>query len=284
MSNRTHQFILLVNNFSGISFFSYNRKRLRISRPMIIFTILNNFIINIAVLFLFTQESFMERYFVSEISSISASIFSKLLVLVGSGSFYLVSAVICISHILKRHQVLDFFKDCIALAQTIDNFCDLEKVFRRNLILIIAYISVMLVGATSVLIQKFWIAVGFCYATVLPYAVMLCFLNFVKMAELFFSVCLKIFRNNLKLFRESDLNNQSKCPELILQYDKLFTLNRNFNKTFGFSLSIMTSCLTAAILTQVPTQLDFLSIRFLVFHFFSCRHFKQLQPLSGHFR
>lgn len=92
-------------------------------------------------------------------------------------------------------------------------------------------------------------------------------LNFVKMSELFFSVCLKNFRIDLRLFLKNDVNNESKLSQAMLQYDKIFKINQNFNKTFGFSMSTMTSCLTAAILTQVCSLFFCIQVSYFSFFF-----------------
>lgn len=253
MSNRTQRFILLVNNFSGISFFKYKDRELQISKPIIFVNVLNTTTISVSIFLLFTREDFMERYLVSEVSSISTSMFSKLLVLVGSGLLYVVTAIICISHVLKRKQILNFLKDCLTLVQKNQSFHVIEKVFMRNLILIVTYVTFMLVGVTMTVTKNSWFAFAFCYVAMQPYTVMFCFLNFIKMSEMFFLICFKDFRENLKLLLGRDSHSASECRQLILQYDRIFRINQNFNKIFGLSLSLITSCLAIGITTQVKT-------------------------------
>lgn len=250
MSNRTHQFILLVNNLSGISFLKYKDKSLQISRVMIITSFLKIVGINITVWKIYTDESLMSRIMLPEISPMNTSPFSKILVLAGSGVIYMVTAFICLSHVRKRYQILKLWQDCLTLVQTDEKFSLIERVCRRNLILIVVLLS-LLVTLESAMVQKSWVSFLFLYCSLQPLTVMLCFLNFMKMSELFFSACLKIYRNNLNLIFKRRVRTPSTCLELILQYDKIFKINQNYNKTFGRSMSLMIGCFTAATTIQV---------------------------------
>lgn len=156
---------------------------------------------------------------------------------------------------LKRQKVLNFLKQMREMEVERNLAKKLETQWKKHFAIMILGSCIML---TSQAFTRFKFSIAALTALVVasyPYVLMSSLLSFVKCFEIFLIVLLIDFRKDLEKSLEVAALDFETHQRLMIKYQKIYNLNRDFLQAFGMQLTLTTCCVTTLMLLTVTSTL-----------------------------
>lgn len=152
----------------------------------------------------------------------------------------------------KKHSIEIFFPFCFILS------IQLFTKFR---------LSFLSLGSFLILFQPFLLMTGF--------------LSFMKTIEYLFEILIYDF---IKCLQDAQRPSSSEKKEsLLINYQRIYDLSNEFNKTFGIQVTLMTCCITVMTTIQVGGSTKFQSFQKISLHFpFNFKLFQTVLSIQKH--
>lgn len=249
MSKCATRFVLGFHNFCGTLNIKYEDESYCISRLVIIWNLVQVTMIVLVNAFIASDKITSEKEFLATvvraelIALDNFSIFSKMLIDCSTFTIQVLSISLCSIQLWKRGEIRKILNMSNEFILDEESQKKLQKVSTRNVIFSLFYFAVILTLQFIMAMKPSVFSIVVCFIFMNPYLVTTSFLSFMKNYEVFFVLLLKQFRRDLKILLRKSHFDDDHYQSLLRKYQKIYALNKEYKKTFGAQMTLVTCCL-----------------------------------------
>lgn len=244
----SHYFILLLFNSINLFCFTLKDNTFLVSTSKAHFNLIK--LIFVAALFVIVMNIAPIEVFGEETVALNnTSQFSQVIVLLLVNIEQATALVMSLQNFYKRTAICDFMNKILEVGISAESQRSLKLVSYK----IIGFVSIILAVVFSAVLSagSSMLSVVVLFFMMFPYYVLMAFKAFMKFFEAFFLHLLKDFGNQLRSFQKGCREKDESYRTLLIKYDEIYNLSKDFNDIFGAQMSTTTACDVTLLILQV---------------------------------
>lgn len=258
MSKFPSRFTLICYNVSGVSSIKMKNNIFEVSK---FYAVLNPLVMILAFASsLYVTFTASIHLMVNDTITASFDFYSSLSIIVTVANAYLIklfAIILTFLQLSKHRNGVELLNDCNQSLKDNKSADVLLQQSKKIMVCCISIFTVVFIAFTCATTN--WTVLSFVLGLLwsFPCVTLLVFMIFTKHLGMLLTTLLKGFRKDFKKLRNRTNFDENANDKLMRDYQNIYDLNQEFNKVFGFQLTMLTCCLTLIIILQVISQICF---------------------------
>lgn len=233
------KFLMKVHNFSGVSSIKYENHKFAVSKPFLVYNIINVLSLLILRCWIHSAGFYFDEILVDTFILEPESSFQTNIYLVTYYCVYLATLPSVLISLFRQKKIVNFLNKCLKVEISVKSSIKLQENVKMFSTIVLGFFVIDCTIQFLVYYKINFLAILFNYIELFPVVITLSTLTATKNFEMFFVVAIEQIKNHLvtnKLENSADIR---RLNEVLKNYQNLCSLCEEFNEIFGPHLTSM---------------------------------------------